>query len=313
MLCAPTDDDFQDWLGSVASASGPTCASVVFAVSEELDDQVFEQGRAINDFVLPEAIGGVPPFTYVISPDLPIGLVFNAGTRTLSGTPVNLFESARYTYTATDTNSESDSLRFSIEVVAAALTLPDSVADQTYTMGVPIVELVLPEAGGGIPPYTYSLSPLPPAGLSFDVSTRTLAGTPDDVTEAGLYMYEVADAASVTAKLQFTIEVVSSPLSSEDSDEIPDDVTLQGNYPNPFVTTTNILFDLPTPADVSVTVTDIIGRTVMQTNPVHFAAGRGHRLTIDGTTMPAGAYMYHFLARTEYKEFLHNGTLFRVK
>ena len=58
-----------------------------------------------------------------------------------------------------------------------AFAAADSIADLSYTVGTAITPLVLPEAQGGTAPLTYSVSTLP-AGLSFDMTTRTLFGTP---------------------------------------------------------------------------------------------------------------------------------------
>ena len=77
--------------------------------------------------------------------------------------------------------------------------------DRTYTVGTVIDALMLPEATGGNPPLTYSLSPDVP-GLSFDAAARGLTGTP---TEAGSYAmsYTVTDADGDLHTLHFTVEV----------------------------------------------------------------------------------------------------------
>ena len=82
--------------------------------------------------------------------------------------------------------------------------------DQSYTVGVAISALVLPQASGGNGSLTYSLTPSIP-GLSFDQNSRTLTGTP---TTTGTYdmTYQVQDgdantAASDAATLTFAITV----------------------------------------------------------------------------------------------------------
>ncbi|MCY4121598.1 MAG: hypothetical protein OXG72_11835 [Acidobacteria bacterium] len=76
---------------------------------------------------------------------------------------------------------------------------------QTYTVGAAIDALTLPEATGGNPPLTYSLSPEVP-GLSFAAAARRLTGTP---TAAGSYAmsYTVTDADGDLYTLHFSIEV----------------------------------------------------------------------------------------------------------
>ena len=62
------------------------------------------QGQAIpTGLILPEAKGGTPPYTYTAT-DLPGGVTFTAGTRTLSGTP-NADGEFTPTYTATDSST----------------------------------------------------------------------------------------------------------------------------------------------------------------------------------------------------------------
>ncbi len=77
--------------------------------------------------------------------------------------------------------------------------------NRTYTVGTEIDALTLPEATGGNPPLTYSLSPAVP-GLSFDAAARRLTGTP---TEAGSYTmgYTVTDADGDQYTFYFTITV----------------------------------------------------------------------------------------------------------
>ena len=80
--------------------------------------------------------------------------------------------------------------------------------NRTFTVNRPVASLVLPEATGGATPYTYAVEPALPAGLSFDVSSRTISGTPTAVTPAASYMYWVTDHSGNAASLTFTVEVV---------------------------------------------------------------------------------------------------------
>ena len=188
-----------------------------------------------------------------------------------------------------------------------------TVDDQTYERGVPIADLVLPEATGGTNPYTYSLVPAPPAGLSFDPGTRMLGGTPSVVTAQTMYTYKVADASAMSDSLQFAIEVIS-PVSREVLEELSSELVLYGNYPNPFMGSTTFLLDLKETAELTVTVMDILGRVVLQTPAVRLTGGRGHRLAVSGTAaLAAGVYVYQLVARTEHGQIVKTGTIQRVK
>ena len=116
-LCAPSDDEFQAWLRSIPSVSGPTCAAdAPVSFADIIADQSFPRARTIDPLILPEATGGVSPIIYGLTPALPAGLTFDALTRTISGAPTVVTASTPYTYKATGTNGSADSLEFNIEV-----------------------------------------------------------------------------------------------------------------------------------------------------------------------------------------------------
>ena len=82
---------------------------------------------------------------------------------------------------------------------------PDSVPDQTFTVGT-AVSLTLPTATGGTAPYTYTLDPIP-AGLQFDTATQLLSGTPTAILPATPFTYTATDVRGASASLTFTITV----------------------------------------------------------------------------------------------------------
>ena len=177
-------------------------------------DQTYTVGVSIASLVLPEASGGNPPLTYSLVPAVP-GLSFLPFTRTLIGAPTEAGDYAM-TYRVEDSDGDAATLRFDVlvnptPVVDAEPSFgPRTVADQTYTVGVSIASLVLPEASGGNPPLTYSLVPAVP-GLSFLPFTRTLIGAP---TEAGDYAmtYRVEDSDGDAATLRFDVLVNPTPV-----------------------------------------------------------------------------------------------------
>ncbi len=204
-LCAPVDDDFQDWLDpfAVPVPPGPNCTAPVLP---EIEDKKYTEGVLVPGDMLPAAMGGIPPYgEYSLSPDPPSGLEFNRDTRVISGTPLEVFPRAPFTYTVTDGAMGTASQTFTIEVVTAALFLED-VPEQVYSFGQE-VSFFLPEARGGVPPHRYALTPDPPEGLVFDENTRELSGTPTEVVARQEYTYTVTDAAQVTVPVEFGIEV----------------------------------------------------------------------------------------------------------
>ncbi len=89
------------------------------------------------------------------------------------------------------------------------------------------------------------------------------------------------------------------PMDVTDHEEdpgLPLAFALRGNYPNPFASSTRILFDLPAPARVSVKVIDMLGRTVMRLPPVEREAGSLRKVDLDASHLASGTYMYSFVA-----------------
>ena len=189
-------------------------------------NQTFTVGAAIRALILPEASGGLEPYSYALDPALPTGLVFDESTLTISGEPMEVTAATPYSYSAVDNSGLSASLTFTIEV-ASAISFEDIVADQSYARTHPITPLALPEAVGGVPPIGYTLTPELPPGLSFDASTSTITGTPTVVTSAPVpYTYKATDANGSTDSLQFSIEVYS-PVDVE-HETVPESFALRG-------------------------------------------------------------------------------------
>ncbi len=214
-LCAPQDDEFQMWLGSIQEVIGPTCAELHFA-----------------------------------------------GT----------------------------------------------IADQSFPRAQPIAPLVLPEATGGAPPIGYTLTPALPAGLSFDASSRTISGTPTEVTAAPIpYTYKATDSNGSADSLQFSIAVYS-PVAAE-QESVPESFAVRGNFPNPFRQSTRIVVDLPWPARVTVEVVDLTGRRIHSVPAVDLAAGWERGIDIHGGTLSSGLYLYRLVATSPEGNSLHVGRL----
>ena len=187
----------------------------------------------------------------------------------------------------------------------------DDVADQAFTLGAAIAALVLPEAAGGTAPYSYMLRPALPAGLTFDMATRTIGGTPTRVTLATPYTYKAADANGFTDSLTFCIEVIA-PASAE-HESLPQAFTLHGNYPNPFRHSTRRMMDLPWPARVTVEVMDVMGRRVLAVPSVDLAAGWQRSIDLSAAAMPSGLYLYRVHASSPEGRAVHAGRFVHIR
>ena len=148
-----------------------------------------------------EATGGIGILTWTISSgSLPAMLNLDPLTGIVSGTPTTA-GTANFTVKVTDTLSQSDTRSFSIAVSAAlAITgpaaLPDAEVGKNYNKTL--------QRSGGVAPFTWSVTPPLPDGLSLDAATGQISGIPAVGTD-GDYT------------LTFTVQDSSTPTPQTDS------------------------------------------------------------------------------------------------
>ena len=212
-----------------------TASTIVFAST--IANQAWMVGTAVN-VILPTASGGVGTITYSLTPTLPSGATFVAGTRVLSGTPTGRFASTTFTYQAEDADGTTVEQTFTIVVTAPAITFsPTSFANQNWTVGT-AVNLTLPAGSGGVGDLTPSLSPTLPAGVTFTASTRALAGTPTATFSSATFTYTMTDDEGESESITFAIVVTAEALVATTIVEISGDSqtdTVGTALDNPFV------------------------------------------------------------------------------
>jgi hypothetical protein len=93
------------------------------------------------------------------------------------------------------------------------------------------------------------------------------------------------------------IEFYRNPLltSSQESELLPAVVDLRQNYPNPFNPRTTISYLLPVSAFVTLTVYDLLGRTIATLVEERQGAGE-HRVILDASLLSSGVYFYQLRA-----------------
>ena len=99
--------------------------------TEAVSDQLYWVGTAIDALNLPAASRGDRPLTYTLSPGLPAGLAFDADTRMVTGTPVEVVAETVYTLTATDADGDAAMLSFRVEVaMPVTMSMEDAQAEE---------------------------------------------------------------------------------------------------------------------------------------------------------------------------------------
>ena len=118
-----------------------------------------------------------------------------------------------------------------------------------------------------------------------------------DIPDTVVIAIAVFPFAGYHAGTVFTVDDLSwGPASDvKEIGGIPSSFALEQNYPNPFNPTTNIVFQVAKRSFVSLKVFDLLGREVAQLVSEEMTPGK-YRATLDGTTLPSGAYFYHLQA-----------------
>ena len=149
------------------------------------------------------ATGGTAPYMWSVSPALPNGLILNPSSGEISGIPLaGSNGTTTHTFTVTDstvpihqaTSTTPKSLTINPNVVPLTVTttkLPDGIEEQPYSASV--------QVSGGVPPFTWSVSPALPKGLSLNTSTGGMSGKPDEDTAKNYNLnFTVQDSSSQT-------------------------------------------------------------------------------------------------------------------
>jgi len=93
--------------------------------------------------------------------------------------------------------------------------------------------------------------------------------------------------------------VVDQPTGIEDPDQsIPNNFSLNQNFPNPFNPTTLIQFSLPQDSDVRLIVFNLLGLEIAVLAEGEYAAGT-YSVTFDGMSLASGVYLYQLVAGTK--------------
>lgn len=112
-----------------------TVYTAVYLFTNQIADQNYVRAQPIPPLVMAVAYGGIGPIQYSLTPALPVGLQFDASTRTLSGTPTVVTTTpVEYTYKASDSETSADSLQFKISVFSPISSEGENSLPEKFTV-----------------------------------------------------------------------------------------------------------------------------------------------------------------------------------
>ena len=105
----------------------------------------------------------------------------------------------------------------------------------------------------------------------------------------------------------FVLQPTTLTITATEQDvQVPEEFALQGNYPNPFNSSTRILLDLPESAELTIDVVDLLGRKVFTVNAGTVEAGMNRTVMLETGRLASGTYLYQVIARSVSN--MHTGT-----
>ena len=161
---------------------------------------------AVSSFTPITANGGYGTISYSISPTLPTGLTFTAGS--ISGTPTSTSSTATYVVNLSDQAGQTSSGSFALSVTSIPISVTQQTPSTLLTKNATFNSFAPVTAAGGYPPYTYGVVPSLPSGLSYAVGTGIITGTATATSPATPYLVTVTDSAAQSGTSSFSLTVL---------------------------------------------------------------------------------------------------------
>lgn len=120
------------------------------------------------------------------------------------------------------------------------------------------------------------------------------------------------NAQNVVAVLKVTV-TGDIRTANEARTELPEELSVQGSYPNPFRKATSIVYNLPAPAQVYAEVFDMLGRVVYTSSLQQVEAGWGRSLSLNLPSTRSGLYVYRVNAGTASGILIRTGRIIQVR
>ncbi len=119
-VVATGDANYNNSRAETLSVTTLADTAPAFAPGTTIPAQIWTVGTPVN-LALPEATGGNGTISYTLTPALPAGVMFNASTRVVSGTPTSATSTTTYTWRTADSDSDTAALTFNVTVGRATL------------------------------------------------------------------------------------------------------------------------------------------------------------------------------------------------
>ena len=159
------------------------------------------------------------------------------------------------------------------------------------------------------PDGSYEISRLNPGeyrieAVAVELDESYYGGT-DEVSAQSVSVGDLASASNV----DIVVTTSTTPINDSESSELPTSFDIDQNYPNPFNPNTEIAFELPATAHVTLRIYNLLGQEVrMMLNGIQEAGYR--TIEWDGTNnfgvnVTSGIYIYHFTANSADGEQFH--------
>jgi hypothetical protein len=161
------------------------------------------------------AANGTTPYHWSVGQGLPAGLTLS-DSGIISGTPTTV-GTFNFQVQVTDAAQQTASASLSITVNAGPLKITTAAPLFSGIVGIPYAQTF--SASGGRPPYTWSISGSI-AGLSFDSTTGTLQGTPQNAGTFNIVI-QVADSAGSKVSQSYSVVVNQPSLTMIVSGQLP--------------------------------------------------------------------------------------------
>ncbi len=216
----------------------------------------------------------------------------------LTELPDNMFAGLKSLTTLSLRDNPGTPFQFVLEVIRTDddpdAAGPAKVAIRVFD-GMPLwgkPSLSLSAAGGSVKPEMVTLEPgtvvSTPATVTRDADNR---GT----VEVGITQVDPGPLATGVSFIRVPLVLFEGALDpdgpeTETTEELPEEVSLSANYPNPFNPGTTIHYALPAAATLRLAVYDVLGREVAVLADGVQAAGR-HTVRFDAGHLPSGTYV----------------------